>query len=983
MLIAKRTLRLFLFVACSLACARAGLAQTPRPVLLSEADSTRALALDSVTRSREPFASESTIAWSADRRTRITLFAMNLALGAGEDASALTAGAEDGAGRRYALKVEYVGAVAGAPLISEVVIRLSEDLNDVGDVLVWIGYRGLSSNRVRVGLGHVGGGPVDDAGAVPTQPLLLGGSVIVNNTGLEGVEMTLEGGTRAETLKTAADGSYFFIVAPLGNYTLTPRAPFYDFEPATRSFDALATSRSGLFFSARRQTHAIFGQVRDDAGRELFNITVKLTSGTGFETRTTVTDDSGQFSFFDVPAGQVYTVTPLDTDTVNFKPEVVGPLTQDVTLSLTGTRRTFAIKGVVTEDAVPVKGVTVSLPGYDRKAVTDENGRYTIGGLGAGLGYLAYASADEYTFDVDSQIIDSLDEDKEIDFKATPHFVLSGRIDDAQGRGLFGIFVTLGGKQKGRTYTDTNGNYSFVVTARGDYTLTPSKDQDYYAFTPQGKAIGGVNGGRGALDFKAALSSSSNPSYVLEFDGGPKSVEYAHFWPWDKDLGHFFWEVWAMPGEDAGATYMISDGYGGGHALLFGVASFNSSEPGRYQLLGNIWDGGGLTYFSSAEGPAPGEWGHYAVGWDGQYIVTYFNGVPVGRTKWSGPRRSPGPSGGAGSLFIGGSNHSNFIGRIAQVRAYEDSNPREAGGAGSIYSSFKPQTVFGVDGSLLSWYFRPGPIMSDLSLHGQEGQIHFGVVRGWSPAYIEPCFECPLPAFVIDPTAPNFADPAHPGHPPAPVDKPEKAPAGALVFDSFSRPNSTYALGGVGGLGSTESGTAGALNWRTGAASGTPQPFGILNGRGVFLGVGRAITWIDAGTGNNNLDIRVDRRPRAWGSGQDTGISFRVLDAENYFFAYTVESADPSLRTLRVGYVAGGQRTDLTNGVTTPESWTTLRVVTSAAGLLEVYADGSKIFSAQNTSMASATGAGLYGDGPGLGLSNRWENFTVFGSSQP
>jgi len=36
---------------------------------------------------------------------------------------------------------------------------------------------------------------------------------------------------------------------------------------------------------------------------------------------------------------------------------------------------------------------------------------------------------------------------------------------------------------------------------------------------------------------------------------------------------------------------MLSDGYGGAHALLFGVASFNSSEPNRYILLGNIYDG--------------------------------------------------------------------------------------------------------------------------------------------------------------------------------------------------------------------------------------------------------------------------------------------------------------------------------------------------------------------------------------------------------
>ncbi len=41
-------------------------------------------------------------------------------------------------------------------------------MDDLGDVLVRIHYKGDASNRVRVGIGHVGGGPSDDPGAVPT-----------------------------------------------------------------------------------------------------------------------------------------------------------------------------------------------------------------------------------------------------------------------------------------------------------------------------------------------------------------------------------------------------------------------------------------------------------------------------------------------------------------------------------------------------------------------------------------------------------------------------------------------------------------------------------------------------------------------------------------------------------------------------------------------------------------------------------------------
>ena len=120
--------------------------------------------------------------------------------------------------------------------------------------------------------------------------------------------------------------------------------------------------------------------------------------------------------------------------------------------------------------------------------------------------------------------------------------------------------------------------------------------------------------------------------------------------------------------------------------------------------------GTSLKDFSSDEGPAPGEWGHYAVGWDGANIIIYFNGVPVGKTPFTGPRRTLGADDGSGHLFIGGSDHQNLIGRIAQVRGYEDVNPH----AGAPESTFTPETLFRPDGSFLSRYFRPVEPISDL-----------------------------------------------------------------------------------------------------------------------------------------------------------------------------------------------------------------------------------------------------------------------------
>ena len=141
-------------------------AQVTRPVLLSEAASTRALALESVSRLPEPFSLQARHAFGADRRTRIQLFVLNVERGA--DAATLTADAEDGSRRVYPLAVESVDTVPGQEWMQSVTVRLPDDIGDVGDVLVRLRYQNVASNRVRLGIGHVGGGLPDDAGSVPT-----------------------------------------------------------------------------------------------------------------------------------------------------------------------------------------------------------------------------------------------------------------------------------------------------------------------------------------------------------------------------------------------------------------------------------------------------------------------------------------------------------------------------------------------------------------------------------------------------------------------------------------------------------------------------------------------------------------------------------------------------------------------------------------------------------------------------------------------
>ena len=122
------------------------------PKLLTEGNTNRAIALDSVAFLRDPFPLTTLNNFSFDQRTRITLFAIGLELMPGEDVSVVTAQAEDTGHKVYPLKVEYVGKVPGFDWLTQVVIRLPDDFVNAGDVLVNVSLRGAVSNKAVIGI---------------------------------------------------------------------------------------------------------------------------------------------------------------------------------------------------------------------------------------------------------------------------------------------------------------------------------------------------------------------------------------------------------------------------------------------------------------------------------------------------------------------------------------------------------------------------------------------------------------------------------------------------------------------------------------------------------------------------------------------------------------------------------------------------------------------------------------------------------------
>lgn len=122
----------------------------PNPALLSVESSTAAVALNSVTFVHDPFSLRTIPNLSPDQRTRISLFALNVELLPSENISILSAQAEDSQHRIFSLPVEFVGKVPNFDWLTQINLRLPDELSAGGDMLVKITVRGLASNEAKI-----------------------------------------------------------------------------------------------------------------------------------------------------------------------------------------------------------------------------------------------------------------------------------------------------------------------------------------------------------------------------------------------------------------------------------------------------------------------------------------------------------------------------------------------------------------------------------------------------------------------------------------------------------------------------------------------------------------------------------------------------------------------------------------------------------------------------------------------------------------
>lgn len=116
------------------------------PVILTEEGSNRAMAIDSTTFTYHPFHFTNPNNFSTDQRTRLLLLVANIDLVPGEDFSIVTAQAQDAQGNSFALPVEAVVKVPSFDWLTQVIVRLPDQVANLNQITVRVSCRGQTSN---------------------------------------------------------------------------------------------------------------------------------------------------------------------------------------------------------------------------------------------------------------------------------------------------------------------------------------------------------------------------------------------------------------------------------------------------------------------------------------------------------------------------------------------------------------------------------------------------------------------------------------------------------------------------------------------------------------------------------------------------------------------------------------------------------------------------------------------------------------------
>lgn len=301
--------------------------------------------------------------------------------------------------------------------------------------------------------------------------LSISGQIVIDNTPVGGVTVSLSGTTSATTT-TDATGKYSFnYLTPSGSYTVQPTSGNIGFIPSFQTFGVLTTSQIANFVGTAVTTATISGQITRN-GSALPGVSVALS---GSASSTATTNSSGNYSFTVITNGN-YTVTPTLAGN-NFTPasQSFNLISSNQTANFTAALNTFTISGNVQADGANLQGATVSLTGSPAQSTTSNtNGNYSFN-ANQGGNYTVTVSKNGYVFAPANQIFNNLQANQTANFQngiplctpppanLTAWYRGEGNSNDSSGNNFNGT------PQNGATYGTAKVGQGFILDGVNDW----------------------------------------------------------------------------------------------------------------------------------------------------------------------------------------------------------------------------------------------------------------------------------------------------------------------------------------------------------------------------------------------------------------------------------------------------------------------------------------------------------------------------------
>lgn len=452
------------------------------------------------------------------------------------------------------------------------------------------------------------------------------------------------------------------------------------------------------------------------------------------------------------------------------------------------------------------------------------------------------------------------------------------------------------------------------------------------------------------------------------------------------NLGCFVREAWVRTQKGGPISgYFAIHGFGGHHPDGCGLGVDNSlvflTDTTMVSLVGPGWD----------------EVCHLMYGWDETRAFMWYNGVIVYAKPWAGPRYAAGPTtpeagGGGLGLHIGGTDHSNWGGRIALIRQFDGGTFPFVSGDDRILSVGAlprfPNEWYdqGSDtyyhASLNLDFTVASPIVPDLSsgYHGggtidtvkkRHPAVPYNYLGGGNVDHGNPAYYLPLhdPLPPDDTSLPQLVvDDEFPCHWDRPSDikvpkfrlqnqDPSTAPSitipgGAIVSDKGYREDKTCAFYQEAELDETEGGSAGPLAYSVLPFSDLYNPtaigdWGVQKTHFVPFGAAPTmfVVFVPGLSGAMRTSFnRVPTYPNyidmtGFGQRGDVGIIFRCQDQNHFCYLYR----DPLSGVFRLGYIDGTTDFQVTTGSGMSNSIANYAINCTSGSLVTLYADGSPV----------------------------------------